>query len=111
MESLKFPWTEWLPWRRWRLVGTVDAADEVPLNLPPKGAVLVGSTSHPKWLAFDCPCNEGHRIMLTLERQHKPHWRLAANARLTLVPSVDALQKHKRCHYIIRDGKTHWVHD
>lgn len=109
MESLKFSWLEWLPWRSWRLVGTVEAADEVPMTLPPKGAVLVGTSTYPKWLAFDCPCRQNHRIMVTLDVHHKPHWDLLPGKRLTLSPSVDAWRGGKRCHYVIRNGRTLWV--
>lgn len=111
MEGLRFSWLEWLPWRAWRLVAVVEAADEIPDKLPPKGAVLVGSVRHPKWLAFDCPCRENHRIMVTLERLHKPHWKLMPGERLTLSPSVDAFRNGRRCHYVIRNGRTLWVRD
>jgi hypothetical protein len=109
MDGLKFSWREWLPWRPWRIAATVDAADDVPHRLPPKCAVLVGSRTTPKWLAFDCPCRSGHRIMISLDGQHSPHWRVTADTRLTLHPSVDAWRARVRCHYIIRDGRTHWV--
>ena len=49
-------WRAVWPFSPWRIVAEVDAADEVPDRLPRKGAVLVGSRQHPKWIAFDCPC-------------------------------------------------------
>lgn len=108
---MKFSWWQSLPWLPWRVVAVVEAADEIPETLPRNGAVLVGSDADPKWLALDCPCRQGHRIMVSLDRQTKPHWRITGSSRLTLWPSVDAHTERRRCHYIIRDGRTVWVHD
>jgi len=102
---------QFLPWWPWRIVAIVAEADEVPDKLPYRGAVIVGSPSYLKWLVFDCPCRKGHRIMVTLDRHHKPYWRLSNNFLMSLWPSVDAKFSGRRCHYIIRNGATHWVHD
>ena len=40
-ESLSFPWWSWLPRRRFRVIGVVDAADLIPDRLPRKGMVVV----------------------------------------------------------------------
>lgn len=111
MDQIKFSWTDWLPWRAWRIVGTVEAADEVPDRLPPKTAILVGTHDNPKWLAFDCPCGESHRIVVALDPKIRPHWKVKSVQRLTLMPSVDALRNQKRCHYVISNGRIHWVKD
>lgn len=103
-------WLEWLPFRKWRVIGCVDAADEIPEKLPPRCAVVVGSTQYPKWIAFDCPCKTGHRIMLSLDRRNKPSWTAPESKPLTLKPSVDSHLKGKRCHYFISHGKVEWVH-
>ncbi len=108
---IKFSWWHSLPWLPWRVVAFVEAADEIPERLPRKGAVLVGSDAYPKWLAFDCPCRQGHRIMVSLDKRTKPHWQITGSERLTLSPSVDAMTDRRRCHYIMRNGKIIWVHD
>lgn len=105
----RIPWREWVPRRFWRVVATVEAADEIPERLPAKGAVLVGPPSHPKWLAFDCPCKGGHRIMITLDRGHYPHWTITNKAKLTISPSVDFRSNDRRCHYVINGGQIVWV--
>jgi len=107
----KISWWQWLPIPWWRIVATVDAADEVPLHIPRKGAVLVGSRKKPKWLAFDCPCRSGHRIMVTLDVTHTPHWKITGASSLSLWPSIDYQTRSRRCHYIVRNGRTLWVHD
>lgn len=94
---------------QWRLILTVDAADEVPKILPRNGVVLVGSKRNPKWLVFDCPCPIGHRIMLDLEPTHFPHWRLVTYPRLAVWPSIDFQGPNYRCHYLIRGGQIIWV--
>jgi Family of unknown function (DUF6527) len=107
--EVNFSWKEWLPWRRWRIGLTVEAADEVPDELPPRVAVLVGSLEKPKWLAFDCPCREGHRIMVNLDAHNRPYWRATGKERLSLWPSIDAWRGKKRCHYVVKDGKIFWT--
>ena len=102
---------EWLPIFRWRIVGAVDSADEVPTRLPRNGAVLVGSRSRPKWVAFDCPCRTGHRIMLNADKARSPSWSVAAGRNLTLSPSIDYQGTQRRCHYFIRNGYVMWAPD
>jgi Family of unknown function (DUF6527) len=106
-----FPSWNWKPGRSWRIVAIVEAADEIPDKLPAKGAVLVGAPDRPKWLAFDCPCKTGHRIMVTLDRARYPHWTLYDAKKLTMFPSIDYGSPERRCHYLIRGGKIFWFKD
>ncbi len=108
---MRFPWTSWLPFQRWRVVGMVSSADEVPETLPRNGAVVVCDGGPPKWIVFDCPCRTGHRIMLNTDSHRRPVWRVDRESRdrLTLSPSVDARSANRRCHYIVRDGRIFWV--
>ena len=106
----KVPWWQWIPFRRWRIVATIEAADEIPERLPARGAVLVGSFEQPKWLAFDCPCKTGHRIIVTLDRGHRPHWKIVSPNKLSILPSIDYCGPGRQCHYFIRDGKTVWAY-
>jgi hypothetical protein len=105
----KIRWWQWLPFWRWRIVGQAEAADEVPSRLPRNGAVFIGSETYPKWLAFDCPCRSGHRIMIPLDKARRPHWRIVTSAPLSVHPSVDYTAKDRRCHYFIRQGRIKWA--
>jgi len=105
----RIPFWEWIPGRSWRIVATVEAADEIPDRLPSHGAVIVGSLQQPKWLAFDCPCKSGHRIMVTLDPTHRPHWVVRKTKQLSISPSVDYRTAERRCHYYVADGKISWV--
>jgi hypothetical protein len=107
----RIPFWEWIPGRAWRIVAAVEAADEIPDRLPPRGAVVVGSLEKPKWLAFDCPCKTGHRIMVTLDPTHRPHWAIKRIKKLSICPSVDYRAPERRCHYFVINGKIKWVHD
>lgn len=97
--------------RRFRLTEVVDAADEIPSRLPRKSAVLVGSLDQPKWIAFDCPCVEHHRVMVNLDPRRPPAWVMRATKPLTLSPSIDEKRSSTRCHYFIRGGRVHWAHN
>jgi Family of unknown function (DUF6527) len=99
----------WLPSRRnFRVITVVDAADEIPEHLPSRGATLVGTAERPTWIAFDCPCEAHHRVMLNLDRSRRPAWAIASTSRLTISPSIDERRPGKRCHYFIRDGRVQW---
>jgi Family of unknown function (DUF6527) len=102
-------WWEWWPFRSWRIVAEVGDADEIPSRLPRNGVVLVGSLHAPKWLGFDCPCRNGHRVLLNLQLRHLPRWRLIENRPLTVLPSVDERGPAGRCHYFMRQGKIVWT--
>ena len=105
------PLWEWLPPFRWRLIASAEAADEIPQRLPRNAAVFVGSPASPKWIAFDCPCHRGHRIMLNLDGSRFPKWKLSSDSRLTLFPSIDVIYRGRRCHYFIQAGRVRWVAD
>jgi hypothetical protein len=104
--SLRWPWR-----RRLAIVSRVEAADEIPESLPRLGAVVVGSESAFTWLAFDCPCMTGHRIMLNLDQRRRPAWALMDANQLTIRPSIDSRLPGRRCHYWVRHGKIIWVKD
>lgn len=105
------PFWEWIPGRGWRIVATVEAADEIPERLPARGAVIVGSLERPKWLAFDCPCKTGHRIMVTLDPAHRPHWVIKNGRKLSVSPSIDYRTAERNCHYFVTNGKVIWAKD
>ena len=89
-------------------MAVVDAADEIPEKLPRRGAVLVGTRRHPKWIAFDCPCRKAHRIMLNTDRSRYPYWSTNVKGPLTISPSVDYHEGKRRCHYFVHKGRTVW---
>lgn len=97
------------PWRRWRVVERVSAADEVPERIPRRGVVLVGEAKCPAWAVFDCPCDTGHRLMVNLDRARRPFWTIDLRRSLSIYPSIDNMTSERRCHFIIRDGKVRWV--
>jgi hypothetical protein len=108
---MKLRWWHWLPFQRWRLVGTAVAADEVPDRLPRNGVALVGDLGKPKWIIFDCPCRTGHRIMLNADSTRRPRWGLHQTERVTISPSIDYCGNNRRCHYFVRDGRIVWAED
>lgn len=100
-----------LPWAGFRVVAVVDAADEIPDQIPSKGAVVVGSLAGPTWIAFDCPCVDRHRVILNLDTRRRPVWKLSGTRPLSLSPSIDELRGRIRCHYFIRKGRVWWADD
>jgi Family of unknown function (DUF6527) len=105
----KIPWWQWVPGQSWRIVMVVDEADEMPARLPRNAVVLVGSHEKPKWLAFDCPCRTGHRVLLNLDPARFPYWRLKSKKKLTLAPSIDWNDNDRSCHFLMRTGHVVWA--
>lgn len=102
-------WWQWIPIFGWRIVAVVESVNDVPVRLPRNGVVLVGVRSKPKWVAFDCPCRGGHRILLNADKVRYPCWSIVDGKKLSISPSIDYSDPHKRCHYFIRDGCIDWA--
>ena len=103
---------DWLPRRRYVVLGEVSAADEVPARLPRKGVVLVvPKPGHPTWASFDCPCRRRHRLLINVDSSRKPYWRVTSKPVFALVPSIDAHEDGIRCHFVMRAGRPRWAHD
>jgi hypothetical protein len=107
----RISWWNWIPWpwRKWSVVLAVDDADEIPERLPRAGVVVVGDIERPKWIAFDCPCRRGHRVMLNMDWQRRPYWLVNQVHPLTLSPSVNDFTIDENCHYFVTDGRIRWV--
>ena len=87
----------------------VASPADVPDRLSRRELVVVGTDAFPKWAVFNCPCGRGHRIMLSLQRSHLPHWRLELGGHgPSLWPSVHSVTAY-RCHFWLRDGRVRWV--
>jgi Family of unknown function (DUF6527) len=97
-------------WRSLEIVADVRRMREVPAHLPARGAVLVRA-DRLKWIVFDCPCDGGHRIVLPLDAESRPHWGVVTIVPLTISPSVDSVRSERRCHYFVQRGSIVWVRD
>ena len=97
--------------RLWRLEATVPDMERVPTNIAPCRAYLVATPSRRKWLAFDCACGSGHRILLNLDESRGPAWilRVSRTKALTLHPSVNYHDDQRTCHYVLANGRIRWM--
>jgi hypothetical protein len=102
---------EWASGRRWRVTGTYDDIDDVPEVLKSREIAVVVAPKFVKWIIFDCPCRTGHRIMVNADPSRKPTWSLRARLPASVAPSIDYEDHERRCHYWIRNGRTHWTKD
>ena len=108
MAFIKIWFWHWFPRRHWRIVGRTRSADEIPKYIPRNGVVIVG-VEKPKWIAFDCPCGAGHRVMVNLDSSRAPSWNLQSTKPRTFTPSFDIYENGKNCHFFIHDGKVLWA--
>jgi hypothetical protein len=102
---------EWPPWHRWRVVAEVADVDLVSDRIPRKGVVLVGSIAQPKWAVLDCPCGDGHRLIVNLDKTRRPNWRIEVFKPLSIRPSIDDQTLDRRCHFTIGRGRIRWAHN
>jgi hypothetical protein len=92
------------------VTNVVESAADVPESLPYRGATLVlFSEQGPGWLAFDCPCDAPHRVMLNLDAGRYPWWQTLHLDPLTIRPSIDDISGARRCHYFIHAGRAVWA--
>lgn len=98
-------------WRSgpWKVGSVVTSADAIADTIDKHRSVVVSDQTLRKWLAFECPCGRGHRIMLNLDRSRYPRWTITADIPLTIRPSVDTTFDGRRCHFIIERGHVYWV--
>lgn len=47
--------------------------------------------------------------MLNLDPGTRPRWHVTETYPLTLSPSVDEHSTVGHCHYVIREGRVHWI--
>lgn len=108
----RISWWQWLPLpgRKWRIVLCVETGDLIPDRLPGRGVVVV-CPAEPTWVAFDCPCGKGHRVMLNLNTARYPRWTIKQHKPLTLSPSIDDEAAGRRCHFFLTGGRVTWVQD
>src|SRR5688572_10027485 len=72
---------------------------------------VVGDTTLPKWAILACPCKQGHRLEVNLQRSHWPHWRLDfVRGRPSLYPSIWVRFK-PFCHFFLSEGRVFWVYE
>jgi len=103
-------------WRRLRLthpriatVAYVASPTDVPDDIDRHTLIVVGNDEFQKWAMLECPCGHGHRLAISLQRGHRPSWRLAVGRPgPSLFPSIDS-RLERRCHFWLRDGRVRWV--
>lgn len=90
---------------------SVSVMDKTPRNdaVGDKDFIMVVYQRKPLWTLFRCPCGCRHVISLSLQKIHRPHWKVRKNpeGRPSVYPSV---WQYKGCcsHFWIRDGRVYW---
>ncbi|MFT3864591.1 MAG: DUF6527 family protein [Solirubrobacterales bacterium] len=104
-------------WRRRRLtrprvdrIRRYARQADVPTEIPRHELAVVGDPARPKWLVFECPCGEGHRLQVNLDAAGAASWRLDDHdGGVSIHPSIDYCGSERRCHFWLRCGRVHWV--
>jgi hypothetical protein len=112
LSSASIDWWRRRRWTRPRIstVRHFASMADVPASLPRHELVLIGAPDRLKWALFECPCGNGHRLVVNLDAVRTPKWTIALTPRPTLSPSVD-VRDRRRCHFLLQEGRVRWVHD
>jgi Family of unknown function (DUF6527) len=85
-----------------------DSVGDLPSRLSTNVLAVVGTGRQRKWAIFECPCDRGHQVRLSLQLSHRPRWRLSLRRGLPcLYPSV-WVNKPNGCHFWVLDGRVLW---
>jgi hypothetical protein len=85
-----------------------DSVGDLPSRLATNVLAVVGTRRQRKWAVFECPCNRGHQVRLSLQLSHRPRWRLSVRWGLpSLYPSV-WVNKPDACHFWVLQGRILW---
>ena len=71
--------------------------------------IVVEGGTGPSWIAFDCPCELRHRLLVPVSKRMSPNWKLTGLKRPSLYPSVDSIEQSRRCHFWLSEGKVRWA--
>lgn len=83
-----------------------------PGDLMPGQAVVVGPAEKPKWVTFPCPSGCGTPLLLSLNPDRRPRWKVTHDwlGRPSIAPSVHRTDGC-RCHFWMKKGKIEWCKD
>jgi len=79
---------QYLTKRHFKKINFVSQISEIPDHIK-REAYIVEKGGRRVWLVFDCPCNNGHRLMVNLSEKRKPFWSIKIRKhQLSVSPSV-----------------------
>ncbi len=83
-----------------------------PENIRLGQITVVGDSKYQKWACFRCPGGCGESILLSLNQNRHPYWKVTLDwlGRPTLYPSIRQLNEC-RCHFWVRQGIVEWCPD
>lgn len=83
-----------------------------PEDIEARQIIVVGDAKYQKWACFRCPGGCGENILLSLNQERHPCWKITTDwlERPTLYPSVRQLNDCQ-CHFWIRQGTVEWCAD
>lgn len=84
--------------------------DELPENVNEKTIYIIGDSSQPWLLAFNCPCGCHNLIQLNLLKDADPCWKykVTRKKKINISPSVWRTTGCKS-HFFVRKSKIDWV--
>jgi hypothetical protein len=83
---------------------------DLPTSIPRHELAIVGDPNRPKWLALECPCGEGHRLVINLGSNGAARCRVDdRDGGPDVHPSIDYQGAERRCHFWLSAGRVHWV--
>jgi hypothetical protein len=91
--------------RKYSGVKFVSSLSDVPGNTADY-IYIVGTLAKAKWVVFDCPCSQGHRLTVNLMKSVRPRWNLKMSKdRISLSPSIIVTDHPCRSHFWLESNR------
>ncbi len=91
--------------RQYSDVKFVNSLPDVPSEVK-NDIYVVGSKKKAKWVVFDCPCSNGHKLTVNLMKSNYPRWKLKfSRKRISLSPSIIVTDHSCRSHFWLESNR------
>ena len=91
--------------RQYSAVKFVNSLPDVP-NEVKNDIYVVVSKKTAKWIVFDCPCFNGHKITVNLMKSNYPYWKFRFFLKkISLSPSIIVTDHFCRSHFWLESNR------
>ena len=106
MNFLKF-WRRRQSARQYTDVKFVNSLPDVPIEIG-NDIYIIRSTGKAKWVVFDCPCLNGHKLTVNLMKNTYPRWKLKLfRKKVSLSPSIMVTDHACKSHFWMESNRAY----
>jgi len=93
--------------RRYKIIKFLASLSDVPDQVG-NDIYIVGTSGTSKWVVFDCPCGEGHKLTVNLMKSSYPRWRMKMSRDgISLSPSIVVTDHPCKSHFWLESNRAY----